>query len=109
VPVSELVELESLGPGHRPPTPAEIRGALPPGWVLEDDGVTARADLRVFFARSWILVLALVCFGTVGAGLLAWSLPAGPGGALRLAAMLGILVLAGGVAAPRITRALSRR
>ena len=44
VPVADLIDLASLG---RRPTPAQLRAALPPGWVLDEDGVTARRDARV--------------------------------------------------------------
>ena len=47
VPVEQLVDLEKLGREGRPPTPQQIREALPPGCVLDEDGKTARRDLRV--------------------------------------------------------------
>lgn len=109
VPVSELVDLERLGRGGRPPTPAELRAALPPGWVLEPDGRTARRDRRVLHRGSWVLLLALVSFGAAGVGLFWMSFPRGAAGLLRLAGLLVLLVLAGGVVAPAVTRALNRR
>jgi hypothetical protein len=109
VPVSELVDLERLGPGNRAPTLPEIRAALPRGWVLEDDGVTARRDARLFFREGWILIAGLVIFGAAGIALFYTTFPSGWRGVARFAAMLGILLVAGGVVAPRITRALARR
>ena len=108
VPVSELVELERVGPGHRPPTPAELRAALPRGWVLDADGSTARSDLRLLFREGWVLVLGLVAFGAVGLGFLWGAFPRGAGGFLRFAVLIGIVLLAGGVVGPLITRALHR-
>ena len=109
VPVSELLDLERLGPEHREPTPAEIRNALPPGWILEDDGITARTDLRLFFRQGWILALALVSFGTVVLGVFWSTFPSGGRGILRFATLIAVVLLAGGLVAPRITRALTRR
>ena len=60
VQVRELVDLDSIGPEHRPPTPAELRAALPRGWVLEPDGEHARRDVRLFFRESWILLVGLL-------------------------------------------------
>ncbi|MCH2107169.1 MAG: hypothetical protein MK291_11070, partial [Planctomycetes bacterium] len=57
--VSELVDLDALGPGHRPPTPAELRAALPRGWVLEPDNEHARRDLRLFFIRRLLVFIRL--------------------------------------------------
>lgn len=109
VPVAELVDLERLGPGNRPATPAEIRAALPPGWVLEDDGRTARADLRLFFRQSWILVFALLSFGTVALGFFWSTLPRGTAGLVRFVLAIAAMILIGGVVAPWITRALTRK
>jgi hypothetical protein len=109
VPVAELIDVDRVGPGHRPPTPAELRAALPRGWVLEDDLVTARRDLRMVFREGWILILGLVCFGAVGLGLLFHGFPRGGAGLLRFAVLVGAVLLAGGLVAPRITRALHAR
>jgi hypothetical protein len=108
VPVAELIELERVGPGHRPPTPAELRAALPRGWVLETDGTTARSDLRLLFSEAWVLVLGLVTFGAVGLGFLWGAFPRGAGGVVRFAVLVGVVLLAGGVVGPLITRALHR-
>lgn len=109
VPVGELVDLPRLGRDGRPPTPRELRAALPRGWVLEDDGVHARRDLRLFFREGWILIVGLVVFGSAGMALFWSTFPRGLGGVVRLAILLGILLLLGGVVAPRITRALYKR
>jgi len=108
VPVSELVDLDSIGPDHRSPTPAEIRAALPRGWVLEPDGERARRDARLFFRESWILIVGLVVFGGVVATLFWETFPSGWRGVLRLIGLLALVLLAGGVVGPMITRALNR-
>lgn len=109
VPIDELVDLGALErESGRPPTPSEIRGALPKGWVIDPDGKTARRDARMLFREGWMLALCLVSFGAAGAGLFWWSFPAGRSGWLRLAGALAVLLLAGGIAAPILTRALSR-
>lgn len=109
VPVSELLDLEALGRDGRPPTPATIRAALPRGWVLEPDGVTARRDARLFFREGWILLVGLVCFGSAGVALFYSTFPKGMRGVVRVVVLLGLMVVIGGVVAPRITRALNRR
>jgi hypothetical protein len=108
-PVEELVDLARVGPGTRPPTPAELRAALPRGWVLEPDLRTARRDARILFREGWILALALVCFGAAGAGLFWFGLPRDPAALARFAAVAIALALLGGVVAPLVTRALHRR
>lgn len=109
VPIEELVDLGRLErESGRPPTPSEIRGAMPRGWVLDPDGKSARRDARMLFREGWMLALCLVSFGAAGAGLFWWSFPAGRSGWLRLAGALAVLLLAGGIAAPILTRALSR-
>ena len=108
VPVGELVDLEALGEGGRPPTPARLRAALPPGWVLDDDGVTARRDLRLLARQGWVLVIGLVSFGTVAAGLFYRTFPRGWRGVGTMLALVTVLLVAGGFVAPRITRALLR-
>lgn len=109
VPVEELVDLEALGSGGKPPSRRALRAALPRGWVLEEDGRTARRDLRLFFREGWILLTGLVLFGLLG-GLFLWeALPAGWWGVVRLALLLGALLLVGGLVAPRMTLALQRR
>ncbi|MFN0007740.1 MAG: redoxin family protein [Planctomycetota bacterium] len=109
VQIDELVDLGALErESGRRPTPSEIRGALPRGWVLDPDGRSARRDARMLFRQGWMLALCLVSFGAAGAGLFWWSFPAGHSGWLRLAGALAVLLLAGGIAAPILTRALSR-
>jgi hypothetical protein len=70
---------------------------------------TARRDLRLLFREGWMLVLCLVCFGAVAAGIFAWGFPRGGSGWIRLAIAILVLLLAGGIAAPILTRALMRR
>ncbi|MCP3917940.1 MAG: hypothetical protein GY711_20530 [bacterium] len=109
VPVEDLVDLQSLRRDGRDPTPKQIREALPPGWVLDADGRTARRDLRVLARDGWVLVIGLVCFGAAGLAFLYDAMPRGWAGVLRFAGLIAILLLAGGVVAPTITRALMSR
>jgi hypothetical protein len=112
VPVSELIGpegLAALGRHGRPPTPRELQDALPAGWVLADDGVHARRDLRLLFRRGWLLAIGMVLFGAAGIAFFVEVLPGGTRGVLRFAAMLFVLLLVGGVVGPIITRALTRR
>lgn len=109
VPVHELVDLSKIRADGRAPTPREIREALPRGWVLDEDGVTAHRDARVMFAEGWVLVVGLVCFAAAAIGFFAYALPRGVGGWLRLAIVAAVLVLVGGIVAPLVTRALNRR
>ena len=109
VPVSELIDIARVGPGTRPPNARELRAALPRGWVLEDDGVTARRDVRLLFREGWILVVGLVVFGAAGLGLFYVTFPSGWSGVARFALLLGGLLLAGGLIAPWITRTLGQR
>ena len=108
VPVTELVDLDTIGPDHRPPTPAELRAALPRGWVLQPDGEHARRDVRLFFREGWILVVGLLVFGGVVAVLFWQTFPSGWRGVLRLIGLLALVLLAGGVVGPMVTRALNR-
>ncbi len=109
VPIEDLVDVEQLGRDGRKPTPKAIREALPPGWVLDEDGRTARRDLRVLARDGWVLVIGLVCFGAAGLAFLYDALPSGWAGVLRFGGLIGILLLAGGFVGPMITRALMRR
>ena len=77
VPVSELVDLTRLGSTRGSPRPSEIRAALPRGWVLEDDGLHAKRDMRLAFREGWMLVLAMISFGAVGFGFLWGAMPRG--------------------------------
>lgn len=106
VPIEELVDLEALTEDGRPPHPARLRAALPRGWVLEDDHLHARRDLRLFFREGWILIVGLLVFG--GLGLLTfWSVfPAGIAGLLRFVALIVVVLLIGGVVGPMVTRAV---
>lgn len=109
VPVEELVDLQRVGPGHRPPTPSELRAALPRGWVLEQDGAHARRDARLLFREGWILVVGLVSFGAVGLSFLLGAMPRGWGGLGRLAVLVVVVLAVGGLVGPMVTRALNRR
>jgi len=109
VPVEQLVDLERLRGDGRPPTPKAIRSALPAGWVLNSDGTTARRDLRVLARDGWVLVIGLISFGAVGLGLFWSTFPKGWRGIGRFAALIALVLVAGGLVAPLITRALTRR
>jgi hypothetical protein len=109
VPLEELVEpdrLRALGPA---PSPRELRALLPRGWVPDEDGRSARRDLRIFFGEGWLLALCLVVFGTVGAVFVLGAVPRGLAGVVRVLLLLVAVGLAAGVAGPMITRALGRR
>ena len=69
---------------------------------------TPRRDARLLFREGWMLLLCLVCFGAVAAGIFAWGFPRGGSGWIRLAVAVAVLLLAGGIAAPILTRALRR-
>ena len=105
----DLIDLSRVGPGTRPPTPREIRDALPRGWVLAEDGETVRRDARLLFREGWVLVVGLVAFGAAGIGFFWWSAPRGSAGLARFAIAAALVLLAGGVVAPLVTRALGRR
>ena len=109
VPVAELVDVEALGRGDRPPTPAQLRAALPPGWVLDEDGITARRDGRALHRHGIVLIIGLVAFGAAGLGLFWTTFPRGWDGITRAAILLVVLFVAGGLVAPLVTRALNRR
>lgn len=108
VPIAELLDLDQIGPGHRPPTPREIRAALPLGWVYDEVRREAHRDLRLFFSRSWIMILGMVTFGAAGIGFFIYALPRGAYGWLRFLLMLLAVLLAGGIVGPLITRALTK-
>lgn len=109
VPVEELVDPSRLRSDGRPPTPAEIRAALPAGWVLDGDGRTARRDLRLMAREGWVLLVGLVCFGFAGLALFWDTFPRGWRGVGRFALAVGAILILGGIVAPTITRALQRR
>ena len=75
---------------------------------MEPDGEHARRDVRLFFRESWILIVGLVVFGGVGAALFWQTFPSGWRGVFRLAGLLVLVLLAGGVVGPMVTRALNR-
>jgi len=83
--------------------------ALPPGWVLEPDGRTARRDGRLLHRHGLVLVVGLVAFGAAAVGLFWSTFPRGWAGVGRAVVLLGVLLLAGGLIAPAVTRALHRR
>ena len=68
-----------------------------------------RRDGRLLFRDGWMLILFLVCFGAAAGGIFWWSAPRGAGGWIRFAIALAIVLLAGGIVAPIVTRALYRR
>jgi len=103
--IDELIAPEKL----RELRPSELRAALPPGWVPDDDGVHARRDSRVFFRHSWVLLLGLVAFGSAGLFLFWSTFPHGWRGLTRVAILIAIVLLIGGLVGPLITRALNRR
>jgi len=109
VPVRDLVDLDTLGAGGRPPTPSQIRAALPRGWALDEDHEHAYRDARLLFREGWILVAGLVVFGSVGLGFLWGAMPHGWNGILRLVLLVGVVLLLGGLVGPTITRTLNRR
>jgi len=109
VPVEQLIDLSALRQDGRPPTPKQIREALPAGWVLDEDGKTARRDLRVLARDGWVLVLGLVTFGAAGLGLFWHTFPRGGAGIARFFVLIAVVLVAGGLVAPIITRALNRK
>ncbi len=109
VPLAELVDPALLAPDGRPLEPRAVRAALPPGWVQDDGLGTAHRDLRLLFGRGWILALGLVLFGAAAIVFFVEVLPRGWGGAARFAALVLVILCAGGVVGPIVTRALVRR
>lgn len=112
VPLEQLVDLEALREGlpeGRPIPPQRLRDALPAGWVLAEDQLHARRDLRVLARDGWVLVLGLVSFGTIAVGLFYNTFPRGLRGILFAGTLIVLVLLAGGLVGPMITRALTRR
>jgi hypothetical protein len=68
-----------------------------------------RRDGRLLFRDGWMLVLFMICFGAAAAGIFWWSAPRGAAGWIRFGVALGTVLLAGGIVAPIVTRALYRR
>jgi len=66
-------------------------------------------DGRLLFGQGWMLALLLLAFGSAALGLFWWSFPRGGAGWLRFAAAVALVLLAGGLVAPVVTRALKRR
>jgi hypothetical protein len=56
-----------------------------------------------------VLVLGLVMFGAAGIGLFITTFPRGERALWRVAILIGVMVVIGGVIGPLITRALNRR
>ncbi len=107
--VEEVLDLEALTRElGRPPTPRQLREALPVGLVLDADGVHVRRDLRMLARHGWVLVAGLVSFGTAGLWLFQETFPRGWRGLGRFAVLIAIVALAGGVVGPMITRALMK-
>ena len=102
------VDLDAIQKGDRPPTPRAIRAALPRGWALAEDNEHAYRDARLLFREGWILVVGLVVFGGLVAVLFWQTFPNGWRGVLRLAGLMVLVLLAGGVVGPMVTRALNR-
>ena len=109
VPLEQLIDLSALRKDGREPTPTRLRQALPPGWVLDEDGQHARRDLRVLARDGWVLVIGLVLFGAAGFYLFWDSFPRGWLGLGRFGMLILLVLFAGGIAGPMITRALLRR
>lgn len=108
-PVSELVDLARLSEGGAPPSKRRIRAALPRGWVLEEDGIHARRDLRLFFREGWILLVGLLTFGSVGLAFLWGAMPRGWRGLGRFGLLVAVVLLVGGLVGPLISRALHQK
>ena len=109
VPLADLLDLERLAAEGRPLTPSRLRAALPRGWALSEDGQHAYRDARLLYREGWILILGLVVFGSVGLGFLWGAVPRGWSGVVRIAALVGVVLVLGGLVAPWITRTLNRR
>lgn len=109
VPVRELIDVARVRRDGREPTPAQLRAALPRGWVLDDDGEHALRDRRLMFSQGWVLLTGMVVFGAVALGLFWSTFPKGWRGLSRLGLLIVAFVVIGGVIAPLVTRALYRR
>jgi hypothetical protein len=109
VPIEQLVDLSKAGRGGAPPTPSDLRRALPKGWVLDDDGRHAIRDRRVLFGGGWLLLTAMVVFGALSIAIYASTAPRGWTALTRVGILVLVVVLIGGVIGPLITRALIRK
>lgn len=70
--------------------------------------LTPTRDRRWLFRESWVLLLGMLCFGAGGLTFLWGAMPRSWTGLLRLALLLGIVLLVGGLVGPLISRALMR-
>ena len=109
VPIEELIDVDALSVDGHAPTARSLRAALPRGWALSDDHEHAYRDARLLFREGWILIVGLVVFGSVGGAFLWGAMPRGWLGAVRLLALVLIVLAIGGVVGPLITRALYRK
>jgi hypothetical protein len=109
VKVADLIDVTRVRRDGRAPTPAELRAALPRGWVLDDDGEHAVRDRRLLFSQGWVLIVGMVVFGAVALGLFWSTFPRGWRGLTRLGLLIVAFVVIGGIIAPLVTRALHRR
>ena len=112
VSIEQLIDaetLEELGRGKPAPSPHRLREVLPRGWVLDQDPRYARRDLRVLARDGWVLVLGLVSFGTVGLGMMYNTFPRGLRGIGFFIALVVVVLIAGGLVGPMITRSLTQR
>lgn len=109
VPIEELIDLATVGPGTRPPTPRELREALPRGWALDENNRTAHRDARLLFREGWILVVGMLLFGAGAIFFFQSVLPRGFAGFLRFAAAAAAVLIVGGLVGPLISRALLKR
>jgi len=68
-----------------------------------------RRDGRLLFRDGWMLILFLVCFGAAAGGIFWWSAPRGGAGWIRFGVAVLLVLVAGGIVAPIVTRAIYRR
>ena len=66
-------------------------------------------ERRLFFSRSWVLLLGLVSFGCAALFLFWSTFPQGWRGVTRVVILIVIVLVIGGLVGPLITRALHRR
>jgi len=109
VPIEDLIDVSAVGPGTRPPSPRELREALPRGWALDDNNRTAHRDVRLLFREGWILVIGMALFGAGALFFFQSVLPRGFAGFLRFGAVVVAVLLVGGLVGPLISKALLRR
>jgi hypothetical protein len=109
VPIGDLIDLPRLEAARgRPLLQREVRAALPRGWVLEDDGLHARRDLRLLFREGWILLVGMALFGGLALAIFWQAFPRGWRGLASFLGLLLAVLIVGGLVAPMITRALYR-